>query len=61
MSLSPSATAKMISAEPSGAESTTVTFEFTPADDYDGMLYAMVNVLSPSGNKDVAIVAKVTR
>lgn len=58
-SLSPDATAKLVSVEPRGTDEAVVTFDFTPRAGLDGMLYAMVRVTGPTGPADVAVVASV--
>lgn len=58
-SLSPDATAELVSTADPPGETTTCRVRFTPREGYEGMLYAMVNFKSPTGDKDFAFVAQV--
>lgn len=58
-SLSPDATAQLLSSAPGSGTTTTCRVRFTPARGARGMLYAMVLFRSPAGDKDVAFVARV--
>ena len=59
-SLSPDATAEFLGIlESPGDDMSTVRVRFTPRAGTEGMLYAMVNFKSPTGDKEIAFLARV--
>ena len=59
-SLDPDATAEFLGIlEPPGDDSTTVRVRFTPRAGTEGMLYAMVNAKSHTGDKEIAFLVRV--
>ena len=58
-SLNPDATASLIDVTPAAGGQCTVRFSFKPRAGYQGVLYAMVAMDSPTGRGKVAVIAKV--
>jgi len=58
-SLTKDATVKFTGCTPRGEEEAMVSFDFTPAEGFTGMLYATLRVASPTGTSDIAVVASV--
>ncbi len=58
-SLSPDARAELLGTEPRGKGATVCRVRFTPRAGQAGLLYAMVEFRSLTGNKDIAFIARV--
>ncbi len=58
-SLSPDATARLVSTAPVENDMIACRVSFTPKRGFSGLLYAMVRFTSPTGHADVAFVARV--
>lgn len=58
-SLSPDATAELVSTADPPGETTTCKVRFTPRAGYKGLLYAMVNFKSDTGDMDIPFIAQV--
>ena len=59
-SLSPDATAELVTILEPADEDSTCRVRFTPRAGYDGLMYAMVNFRSATGYTDLAFLARVS-